>query len=332
MNYLLVLTLFFFINLIFFLFFDKIQSFINIYDIPDRRKIHKKKISCLGGLLVLISVIFLFTFFKNFLFDAKNLFLNSRHFFSFYLSSILIFFIGLLDDKVNLSPLKKTFLLIFLISISVTLDNTLLIKYMKLSFFENKIIFTDSFSIFFTIFSIFAFLNAFNMFDGIDLQAGLYSLLIFIIFTTKSNYIYIFLPIILSILFFLYFNYKKLLFLGNNGSYLLAYVISWFTIKFYNYEILPSADYIFLFMLVPGLDLIRLTIERLINNKNPLIADTNHIHHILTKKFSENTSKTIIFLSILLPILIQNFTSTLISIIIGIFLYLFLIYFIAKKN
>ena len=44
------------------------------------------------------------------------------------------------------------------------------------------------------------------------------------------------------------------------------------------------------YLLFPGLDLFRLFIYRIVNKKNPFIADTNHLHHLLLKKY--NATKT----------------------------------------
>jgi UDP-N-acetylmuramyl pentapeptide phosphotransferase/UDP-N-acetylglucosamine-1-phosphate transferase len=70
------------------------------------------------------------------------------------------------------------------------------------------------------------YLNAFNMFDGINLQASLYSINIFLIFILKGIFLDISLVMILSLLFFSYLNFKNKCFLGNNGSLLIAFVIS----------------------------------------------------------------------------------------------------------
>ena len=37
-------------------------------------------------------------------------------------------------------------------------------------------------------------------------------------------------------------------------------------------------------MIVPGLDMVRLFIQRLIS-KNPLYGDRQHIHHLISKRF-----------------------------------------------
>ena len=126
------------------------------------------------------------------------------------------------------------------------------------------------------------------MFDGINLQAGSYCLIFLITLLFYSELNFLILSTILSLIFFLYLNSKSRLFLGDNGTYLLSFIISYLTIttaKQSDY-ILFSADKIFLLMILPGLDLIRLFIIRLLNKKHPFSPDRRHIHHILLRKTS----------------------------------------------
>lgn len=331
MKYILFISIFTILNLFLCFFVKNISKKLNLFDFPNDRKIHKEKTSCIGGFYILTAVLFLIFFFQNKFFDAQNLYLNSSNFLSFYIISIFIFFVGILDDKINLSPLRKIILITFFLSIAVTSDTTLVIKYLKFSFLESKIIFPENFGVFFTIVCIFVFLNAFNMFDGMDMQAGLYSLVIFLAIMFKTNYFQIFLPIIISIVFFLFMNFRKIIFLGNNGAYLVAYIVSWFLIKLYNFQIIENADYIVLLLIIPVFDLLRLAIERLLQNKNPMMPDNNHIHHLLLKKFKYKTTLGIVVFLFLLPIILETYLPILIVLFLSLISYVFTIYYL-KKN
>ena len=46
------------------------------------------------------------------------------------------------------------------------------------------------------------------------------------------------------------------------------------------------ADEIFVIMFLPGVDMFRLFLTRVTNGKNPFEADSNHLHHLLLKKYS----------------------------------------------
>ena len=91
--------------------------------------------------------------------------------------------------------------------------------------------------------------------------------------------------IIISILTYLFLNYKEKTFLGDSGTYLISYIISIFFIKYYNSDKLFLCDEIFMLMILPGLELIRLFIIRIYGRKNPLMPDRNHIHHLISSKF-----------------------------------------------
>ena len=45
-----------------------------------------------------------------------------------------------------------------------------------------------------------------------------------------------------------------------------------------------KSDLVFLFLCIPGYDLLRLAIVRILNKTHPFGGDQNHIHHILIKK------------------------------------------------
>ena len=88
------------------------------------------------------------------------------------------------------------------------------------------------------------------MFDGINLQSSMYSILIFIcIYLIYSDLFFIKL-LIISLIGFSYLNYKNKSFLGDSGTLLLGFVISYIFIKLYNYEFINYADEIVIFMII----------------------------------------------------------------------------------
>tara|TARA_B110000027_G_C16062551_1_gene275218 strand:+ start:36 stop:554 length:519 start_codon:yes stop_codon:yes gene_type:complete len=121
------------------------------------------------------------------------------------------------------------------------------------------------------------------MYDGINLQVGIYSIGVFfaLIFFT-IEYLFLIL-LIISLLVFLYLNHKSKVFLGDSGSNLLGFIISFIIIYIANnYENSNlSIENIFILMMLPGLELIRLFVSRLRKNRHPFSADRNHIHHLI---------------------------------------------------
>ena len=132
----------------------------------------------------------------------------------------------------------------------------------------------------------------------------------------------------LSLVTFLYLNHKSKIFLGDSGSHLLGFVISYliiFSAKQTDYLIL-SADKIFL-MILPGLELIRLFILELSKKdiRFPLIET---IFCILLKHYNETKTLLILVLLSGLPILIAvNFEKHL-----HIFIILLQLYFLIIKK
>ena len=309
---------------------DLIANKINLFDHPDNnRKIHSKKVAITGGLFIFVNLVFLFIFFQIDFFQFSNLFFqNKREFVSFLLLIVSLFVIGLYDDKYDLNPLKKLFLYAFFILICLLIDENLIIK--ELNFYSGDLsIKLFNLAIPFTLLSILLFLNALNMFDGIDLQVSLYSLFLFIYFIFKFEIIF-FILVIPVLLFIIFFNYKKKLFLGDAGSNILATLISFVLIKEYNngYGNIYCEE-IFLLMLIPGIDMLRLFINRIIRGKNPFLSDNQHLHHLYLNKFSQNLTVFIIQLHIFIPILIFNLYNSVITLILfmSIFVYLISIFY-----
>ena len=332
-NYNLILIFFsvsLLISFIFFLKLDLISSHLNIFDTSDHiRKIHKKKIPPIGGLIFFI--IFLIYSLIIYFFYESNIFYHQKHILIFFVTCFLIFLTGLVDDKINLSSKRKTIIFLILISILVLNDDGLIVYFLR-STLLNKTFALGNISTFFTIFSIFVFINAFNMFDGINLQSGLYSLTIFLFFLLKGIEPLIFIPFSFISLIFLIYNFRGKIFLGYCGSYFLSFLISAFIIKSNIKLSLISVEEIVILMMIPGLDLIRLFCKRLVSGQSPFIADRNHIHHILSSKFSDIKSVTIIFSLTFIPILFLQYLNNFIIIIFQIFLYFSLIIYFKKLN
>lgn len=324
-NYLYIILVIF--NLLFLFFFKKIAKIINIFDYPDKkRKIHLKKTASIGGVLIFFNLLIFFLFYiflKDILLVNATPFSNEE---PILLLIILLFFVGIFDDKLNLNANFKFILFFFVFCLLLLFDNTLMIKYINFSFTKDSYNITNI-SFFFTILSLLLFINAFNMFDGLNLQSSIYSLFFFIIFIVRGAYPEICTVVVIALLFFSYLNYSDKCFLGNNGTLLISSIISIIAIKSTNTLKVFKADEIFLMMLLPGLDLFRLLFVRILKHKHPFSADRNHIHHILLRKFGY--IKTLLFISAL--IIIPNYLSifegfTTYCILITLFLYSFIIY------
>ena len=317
-----------FINIIIFFFRNRINKFINIYDTPDKkRKFHKSAVPLSGGLIFFVNLIFTslyFHFFFNNYLVNEVFFQSNEGLIAFFFGSTALFLLGVIDDKYKLAASIRLFLTFFVTYLVVMIDNDLIIKNIHSNFFD-KTFQLSNLSILFTILCFSLFINAMNMFDGINCQCILYTIIHFLIFYYYSS-LDIFLFFLISALFLLYSNFKNYLFLGDSGVYLLGFIISFFYIKFYQVNYIKNVEIIFLYMLIPGLDMIRLFILRLYNKKNPFDGDLNHLHHILLKKYDYNLTFITSALLVAAPIILSFFIAkTFILIIISVMVYFFLI-------
>ena len=193
--------------------------------------------------------------------------------------------VGLYDDKYQLSPLSRIILMSFILYVSISLNNLLQIAKIDFSF-TSKIFYLNNLSIFFSIICVLIFTYALNMFDGINLQSITYCVLIFFIFYLLSKFEIFYLIITICLLFLFILNFKNKIFLGDSGIYILGGFISYVVITEYNKQRIKFfADDIFILMMIPGLDFIRMFVERISKGKNPFLGDKNHLHHLMIFRF-----------------------------------------------
>ena len=307
---------------------------LKIYDNPDfKRKIHNKSVPLTGGIFIIFNFIIITLLLNTDYFSFLNLnFLTKRELFSFIFLVLSLFLVGLYDDKYDIKPITKLFLLSIIITISILIDENLIITHLDFKSFENSIN-LYKLSIPLTILFILLFLNAINMFDGIDMQVSTYFIVISVVLLIKFNlsYLFYYLPVILFICFL---NIKKKLFLGDAGTYVIAILISWTVIKNYNLNSSFYCDEIFLLMITPGIDMLRLFFIRIIDGKNPFHADKNHLHHLLLSRYDYLKAYTIIQFLIITPLIIYTLfaVNLVLLIILIIFIYTTLVLFLNFKK
>jgi UDP-GlcNAc:undecaprenyl-phosphate GlcNAc-1-phosphate transferase len=292
------------INTLIFLYHEKIASLLRLYDKPDSiRKIHKLNVPLTGGLIVFlnITVVIIFLLADSSYLKKINIFDDKKDLIIFTLSFMLFFLIGFFDDKYEISANKKFLIMIIFLVPTIIFSEDLLIREIRLSFVDSNYVLQTSISIFWTILCFLLFINATNMLDGINYQTGLFSIYICIFFLINNFFLILFILIIISLLNFLLLNHKNKSFLGDNGSVLLAFLFGYFFIKIYNQETDIYADYIFLIMFIPGIDLMRLFITRILKGSHPFTPDRNHLHHILLRKNNLITVNLIVQTLIIIP-------------------------------
>ena len=291
------------VNIIIFFYLDRIARFVNTYDVPDKKlKIHKRKTPLLGGVILMINYLFYFLL-QEF---SKNNFLTNQYELDNLLgmASLIIgfFILGFYDDKIRLSPNKKFIFSILIVLMALTLNNNLVVNMVSISFYENKIFF-ENFSTLFTIFCILILTNSLNFYDGINGQSCIFFIIIFSYLYITNNHNEFYLYNIIILIFLLTLNLNDKIFLGDCGVFLLSSIVSISLIYEHNVnKNIFFSDEIFLLLILPGFDLVRLTFTRILNKKNAFFGDRDHIHHLLIKRFSLLNSNIILIILSIYPI------------------------------
>lgn len=256
-----------------------------LMDEPGSRSVHSKRTPTLGGIAIFMSLAVVITMLGGFL-DTKVLLLLMG-------GMTILFFLGLKDDLLVLSP-KKKFL------------GQLMVAFILIIFTDTRIIgFSGIFgitefpywvSVGFTLFVYLLIINAYNLIDGVDGLAG--SLALF----ASAAFAYIFLKTedvsmatiavgaIGSLLPFLRLNFakKRKIFMGDTGSMIIGLLVSFFVVRFISdaqafrtssfHNSAPVLALAIVFF--PLLDTLRIFfIRAVIHKKSPFEADRNHLHH-----------------------------------------------------
>ena len=309
---------------------QKIGKKIKLIDRPDKiRKFHKKATPLLGGIMIFSSYILI----NFYLIIFQELTKISLIIFTCCFCCLVL---GLIDDIKKFSYKYKFLILIIIFFLFISLDQNLRIN--KIFFLTlNKEFYLNYLSIPFTILCLLLLINAINLIDGIDGLCILISAIFLIwVANTFKNIDPLYIVVIISLIYILYLNLKKNIFLGNSGSLFLGCLIGLNVIVNYNQEISKlhyPVENIFIALMMPGLDMLRVFAIRIFNNKNPFLADRTHLHYLLSDYgLSPIKILTIFFILILLPLIINRyaFFSPVAIILFCIFLYSSLVIYIKK--
>jgi len=309
---------------------DLLSKRFNFLDnsIGSNRKIHKNKISNIGGCACLIPILIalLITGFipNEYIFSKKYILIA-------IITSISFFFLGRIDDLKDLTPNRKFLTFCFLFLFFYPLEPNLIVHQINFKYLNINLI-LNNYSIFFTLFCMFVFFNTSNFIDGVN---GLYAStmlfwLLFLIFKIKT-FPLIILTIILCLIFFVFYNLNNKVFMGNSGNAFITCLIGSLYIYLYNKTENIFCDEIFIVFLIPGIDALRVSIERIWSGKSPFEGDKNHLHHFIFKKFNQKYTWIVsLFLNVsplLILVISNNFW---ISICLSMVLYTFTYYFFKK--
>ena len=259
---------------------------LRLFDEAGIRASHKGSVPIFGGIAIFSGIIFSLLFWA----DIENI--------QFILVSILIvFFVGVIDDLLVLSPFKKmvgqiisVLILVFLQEIQI--DN----MHGVLGIYELP----DWVSVLFTIFVVIVITNGFNLIDGVDGLAGGIGIIasfafgIIALFMSdipgQGDMAIIAFTLMGALLGFLKYNFHPAkIFMGDTGSLVVGIILSVLAINSIRYGLvtdtikLPNKGPLLAIVIlaIPLFDSLRVFVARIIKGRHPLSPGRGHIHHAL---------------------------------------------------
>lgn len=269
-----------------------IANHVGALDYPNERKVHKKPMPLLGGLMMFFGFLFGYIFFAP----------QNTQMLSILIAGFIVILTGMIDD---IKPLKAREKLIgqIIAALIVTFYGNILLN--DITFFG----FYFDFGVLaypLTIIFIVALMNCINFIDGLDgLACGISTIffatigvIAFIMHIVGSLEITLTFIMLGACLGFLIFNFNPAkIFMGETGSMFLGFMIAVVCLMGFKAVTLTSLVVPMLILAIPILDTLFAIIRRIIHKKPIYLADKQHLHHqLLNKKFSQKTTVLIIYM------------------------------------
>ncbi len=276
-----VLISFFILNLLLIKILFNQSNHLKLISTPNNRSSEKNHVSTIPGFIICITFIVIS-------FYSFNNILNIFEHIIFLTSTITIYIIGLFDDYIEVSTIKKIcfqLILSLFVLLGMNLEEVLIFPFVS-NFYYN---------LFLQIFFILGVSNSINLIDGIDNLSGTISIVVStsIIFLFKflglSHIVFSFL--IFSLFAYLFFNiFINRVFIGNSGSLFLGWVFAITSLMLMKLSSSITFPIIILIIAVPVFDVLYVMFYRFFFKKNKsilgrfkyvFIPDYLHIHHSL---------------------------------------------------
>ncbi|MCK9539108.1 MraY family glycosyltransferase [Dokdonella sp.] len=256
---------------------------LDLLDYPAGRKDHVHPTPVTGGLAMLLGVLF-----------AAGMVLPQvgPGAWAFAVAAGLLIFIGLLDDKYDLSWHVRILAQV-VAALMMVYYGGVRIEHLGQLFGTERFA-LGPMSVPFTVFAAVGAINAVNMIDGMD---GLAGTLVFgalamlgTVALLAGNHLVATHALILGgavagfLVFNLHFPWQRRarVFMGNAGSAFLGFAIAWIAFRLVQDASHPVRPALVLWLLpVPLIDCLVLMLRRVRHGRSPFAADRNHIHHLM---------------------------------------------------
>ncbi len=270
-----------------------------LYDMPNLRKVHKRAIPRLGGVVFLPSV-FLGCVIAFLMAQWQGMTTIQLSLWTYYfmLGTAAIYITGLIDDIVGLNALNKLAVQIFAAAAfplsGLCLNNLYGIFGIQFMPWWIGAPLTIGMVVFIS--------NAINLIDGIDGLAGSLTILALtgFLFSFAQLGMWYFVIMIAAmigvILSYLYYNMlgdankNRKIFMGDTGSLSIGFILAFLCLKLT--VTIPSSSIefsdrnlltAFSLLIIPILDSLRVAAVRIWHRRSPILPDKNHIHHKLLR-------------------------------------------------
>jgi UDP-GlcNAc:undecaprenyl-phosphate GlcNAc-1-phosphate transferase len=300
----------------------KVAILKNLIDLPSEdRKIHKRAIPTIGGIIIYAATIFSFSLWYNIedLHDYSEIYESIKEFQILIATSLVLFFVGVKDDIIGTAPVKKLFAHV-VVGLILILMGHIQITGLHGVFGVEKI--PEWGSIFLSLFTYIVVVNAMNLIDGVDgLAAGIGFIVTAIfgawfIFAKEYTLASLSFSLAGALLGFLIFNFSPAkIFMGDSGSLFIGmfiYVLSTKLIEYPaerldNFWVNISNPILAIAALIyPLTDTLRVFIIRAVKGQSPFSADRNHIHHrLIDSGYSHKKTVIIIYLFSLITVAVS---------------------------
>ena len=283
-----------------------------IVDNPDERKLQKRPVPTLGGVVVFFGIAVGLLFFKTMFYQTALL--------PVLAAMIIMLYVGTIDDIVSISPVKRLMIEVGVALLMIYGSRSCILNFQEL---WGAGLIPLALAIPLTVLTIVGLINAINLIDGVDgllsgfgiLICGFYGLLCFLAHD-YSNAALAAVTIGALLTFFLHnvFGIKSKMFLGDGGSMLLGVLVSWLVISilgghFHIREYLDGrVDFnLIAFTLavvaIPVADTLRVMTVRICEGRSPLLPDNKHLHHHFIRCGFSHLATTLTMLGMALVII-----------------------------
>ena len=290
----------------------KVAVLKRLIDVPSEdRKIHKRAIPTIGGVIIYAATLFSFSLWYNIEnLDWSRVYESVKEFQILVATSLVLFFVGVKDDIIGTAPVKKLFANI-LVGLILVLMGDIRITGLHGVFGVETI--PPWGSIFLSLFTYIVVVNAMNLIDGVDGLAAGVGFIAASVFGTwfifANDFTLAALSFSLSgaLLGFLIFNFSPAkIFMGDSGSLIIGMFLCVLSIKLIEYPVTRIDNFwvrvsnpmiVIAVLSYPLTDTLRIFIIRSVKGQSPFAADRNHLHHrLLDAGYSHVKTVIIIYL------------------------------------